>query len=178
MDTTLFRILNAAAGHGALTDGLIVFLASYLQYVSGAVLVASALWPRRRWHMLAAGLGAGIIARMGVKTLLLMFIHRARPFVALTNVHNLGGVSAGEEFQSFPSGHALFFFAVAMAVYRYDKRLGCILFTSATVMGVARVMAGVHYPGDILAGALIGIAVGWLTVQLIPPLRRTLPTQV
>jgi len=183
MDLTLFWYLNGWAGHGAPWDGVIVFIASDLQYVLGALLVVLVFWPIHltspktmsrggRIRMFGAAFAAAIIARFVVKPLILLFVHRARPFVTLDDVRNLIGTDAGENLQSFPSGHAMFFFALAMAVYQYDKRWGCVLFAGAILMGVARVSGGVHWPSDILGGAFIGMLVGWFTVQLIPSFRR------
>lgn len=177
MDLTLFRLLNAFAGHGALWDGVIVFFASYLQYVLIALLVVFAFWPARRFQTAYTAAIAAVIARYGVKSLLVTFIHRARPFVTLDSVRNLIPADISENLQSFPSGHAVFFFALAMAVYRYNKRWGTLFFIGATLMGIARVIAGIHWPGDIVGGALIGRLVGWLTVQLVPQFRRVLPSQ-
>ncbi len=174
MDVAVFRFLNGFTGHGAFWDDGIVFFASYLQYVLGALLVVLALWPVRRYHMFAAAFGAAIIARLAVKPLILLFVHRARPFVTLNDVRDIVGTDAGEQLQSFPSGHAIFFFALAMAAYRYDKRWGVVFFSGALLMGVARVTGGIHWPSDIVGGALIGMLVGWLTVQLIPKFHRAL----
>ena len=63
---------------------------------------------------------------------------------------------------SFPSGHAAFFFALAMAVYFYNKKWGTWFFATAILITVARVIAGVHYPPDILGGAVIGIMVAYI----------------
>lgn len=177
MDENIFRAFNMFAGQGALWDGITVFVASYLQYALGALLIVLAFWPARRLRMLEAACGAAIIARLAIKPLILLFVHRARPFIALDRVRNLIGTDAGENLQSFPSGHAIFFFALAMAVYRYDTRWGIVFFIGALLMGIARIIGGIHWPSDILGGALIGMLVGWLTVQLIPPFRRALPLQ-
>ncbi|MEK7638461.1 MAG: phosphatase PAP2 family protein [Patescibacteria group bacterium] len=177
MDVVVFRFLNGFAGQSAFWDGVIVFIASYLQYALGALLIACSLWPVRRFPMFAASFSAAIIARLGVKPLMLLFVHRARPFVSLDSVHDIVGTDAGEQLQSFPSGHAIFFFALAMAAYRYDKRWGAVFFAGALLMGIARVIGGVHWPSDILGGALIGTLVGWLTVQLVLQFRRALPVQ-
>ena len=173
----MFRYLNGLAGHGALWDGVIVFFASYLQYALGALLVVLALWPVRRYLMFAAAFGAAIIARLAIKPLILLFVHRARPYITLPDAHNIIGPQLSEELQSMPSGHALFFFGLAMAVYRYNKRWGIVFFVGALSMGITRVIGGIHWPSDILGGALIGILVGWLTIQLIPSFRRALPVQ-
>ena len=169
MDVTIFRYLNELAGHGL--DPLIVFFASYSQYVLGLALVILAFQPIRRWRMAIAAVASAAVARLGVKTLILFFIHRPRPYVALADVHNILGPQTGEEYQSFPSGHVLFFFALAMAIYMYDRRAGRWFFAAATLLGLARVIGGIHWPGDILGGAVLGILTAWLMVRFIPALR-------
>ncbi len=177
MDITVFRTLNSLAGHGTFWDQLIVFFGSYAQYPIGLALVIIALWPMRRYRMFIAAFGAAIVARLGVKTLIILFVHRARPFLDLADVRNLIGTDISENFQSFPSGHAVFFFALAMAVYLYDRRSGFWFFVAATLMGIARVAGGIHWPSDIVGGALIGILTAWLMVRFIPALRpRQAPT--
>ncbi|MSU56498.1 MAG: phosphatase PAP2 family protein [Candidatus Taylorbacteria bacterium] len=86
-----------------------------------------------------------------------LFVHRPRPFVADPNIHAL----ISETSYSFPSGHAAFFFALSTTVYLYNKRWGVWFFVASAVIGLARVMAGVHYLTDIAGGAVLGVAVGW-----------------
>lgn len=131
-----------------MTDALITFFASYSPYVLGVLTVVFAFWHRPNLRtVVLATLTAGV-ARLTLKPLILLFVHRARPY--------------GTEFDSFPSGHALFFFAFATVVYRHDKRWGWMFFIGAALMGVARVVGDIHWPTDVLGGALIGILVGWL----------------
>lgn len=60
---------------------------------------------------------------------------------------------------SFPSGHATFMFALAFAMYSFDKRAALLLFAFAVITGVARVLAGVHFWYDIVAGAILALLV-------------------
>jgi membrane-associated phospholipid phosphatase len=135
-----------------MSDAIITFFASYSQYVLAALLAVWALWPRRHIRESIVALGAAGIARLAVKPLILLFVHRARP--------------NGMEFDSFPSGHALFFFAIAAVVYRYNKKLGIVFFIGATLMGIGRVLDGLHWTTDILAGAALGILVGWAVQKI------------
>lgn len=141
-----------------MTSALIIFGASYLQYVLAALLAVFALWPPRKFRTAVVAVVAAGVARLAVKPFILLFVHRARP--------------NGVEFDSFPSGHALFFFALATVVWRHDKRWGWVFFIGATLMGIARVLGGLHWPTDILGGAVLGIAVGWAIDSLYARLRH------
>ena len=85
------------------------------------------------------------------------FYHRPRPFITL-QVNQL----LSENEWSFPSGHSAFFFAMAAAIYFYNKKWGIGFFIAAILMNISRIIAGVHYPTDILSGAIIGGATAYI----------------
>jgi undecaprenyl-diphosphatase len=173
IDSLLFQYLNGFSNHTKLVNDVIYFFAAQLQYVLGAILIFAAIWPRRRLVMPAVALIAAGIARGIEKEIIIHIWARARPSLVLPAVGLIKpSMIYGEEYQSFPSGHAIFFFALAAAVYHYDRRLGWLLYAGATAMGVARVMAGVHWPTDIIGGAVLGIITGWLTVKLATSLLK------
>lgn len=62
--------------------------------------------------------------------------------------------------RSFPSGHSASAFAFATAVTAFRPELGWGLRAAATLVAYSRVHCGVHYPGDVLVGSLIGMGVG------------------
>jgi membrane-associated phospholipid phosphatase len=68
---------------------------------------------------------------------------------------------------SFPSGHAAIFFALAGVMGFYEKKTRWFFLISAIIIGIARIMVGVHYPLDILVGAGIGFATAWLVHRYI-----------
>jgi membrane-associated phospholipid phosphatase len=75
---------------------------------------------------------------------------------------------------SFPSGHSASGFAFAAGVSETIPALGTPLRGLATVVAYSRVHAGVHYPGDVIAGSLVGMAVGEGTARTARFLRRRL----
>ena len=162
LDTQLFSALNALAGQSRLGDAVILFFATYLAYVVPAVLLALVFFSnkerREKVELLIVVGVASFVARFGVTEIIRFFYHRPRPFLTLS-AHPLFTDSSW----SFPSGHATFFFALATAVYLYNKKWGIGFFIAAAAIAVGRVMAGVHYPSDILAGALVGIIVAYGT---------------
>lgn len=77
---------------------------------------------------------------------------------------------------SFPSSHSSVAFAIAMSLTLAHPWLGAIAFVLAFLIGLSRVAVGVHYPTDILAGALLGIAaalaIHWYRLYLLPKQMR------
>jgi undecaprenyl-diphosphatase len=58
---------------------------------------------------------------------------------------------------SFPSDHAIAAFAIGFAVAFMGRRMGAVFLAGATLVAVTRVISGIHYPGDVLGGAVIGL---------------------
>ena len=89
---------------------------------------------------------------------------RPRPYETLSNVLLPAGLGSGS---SFPSGHATKAFAVgAVVALRWGKKAVPIVLISCGV-ALSRVIIGVHYPLDVMAGAVLGGAIGMFTVYLI-----------
>lgn len=65
---------------------------------------------------------------------------------------------------SFPSGHAATAFALATSVWLHDKKIGILFLVGAFLVGWGRIASNVHYLGDVLVGAVIGIATSY-TIQ-------------
>lgn len=160
-DIKLFTVLNGLAARNGIFDGLIVFFAQTVPYVLGIVfLLFLAFAVRGRYakiRIFLVGALAGILARLGITELIRFFYHRPRPFTALPIRQLLSSDN-----WSFPSGHAAFFFAVSTVVFLYSRSWGIVFFSLAIAMTVSRIIAGIHYPSDILGGALVGIGTGYL----------------
>jgi len=60
---------------------------------------------------------------------------------------------------AFPSAHTALAFGLAVTIFMHDRKVGWLFLAGALAIGVARVLANVHYPVDILGGALIGTLV-------------------
>lgn len=68
---------------------------------------------------------------------------------------------------SFPSGHTLCSFEAAVAVWLYHRKWGAVALVFATVMAFSRLYLFVHYPTDVLAGAVLGVGIALLAYWLV-----------
>jgi len=87
------------------------------------------------------------------------YIERIRPCNALPDVITPVGCAGGF---SFPSNHALNNFAAAVFLLRLFPSYKWIFLITAILISLSRIYLGVHYPSDVLGGALIGAAFGYL----------------
>ncbi len=95
--------------------------------------------------------------------LLKHLVDRPRPCQVLANVHLL--VSCGSGY-SFPSSHAVNNFAGAIVLSYFLPRWTWAFFSFASIVAFSRIYVGVHFPSDVLAGAIIGMICGSLVILL------------
>ena len=67
---------------------------------------------------------------------------------------------------SFPSTHTAVAFALAVSVWLHNKKVGIFFIIAAFLVGWGRIASNVHYFGDVLAGAAIGIAIAYIVEKL------------
>src|SRR3989344_7919066 len=159
-DFVIFETINGLANHLRALDALGIFFADYLPFVLGFWLISFLWYPKgdriKNRPMVMVALFSGLVARFAIKPWVVFFYNRPRPYVTLPFVHKLIPTFFFSDVQSFPSGHALFFFAVSVAIYGFNKKLGIVFFLASGVMAMARIFVGVHWPSDILTGAFLG----------------------
>ena len=165
LDIQLLYFLNGLAGKSEIIDDVIVFLASYLAYLFIIAFILFLYFSRysikEKLIIFLTTFSSAIITRFGIAEIIRFFYHRPRPFL----VHNLHPLLSSNSW-SFPSGHAIFFFAMATAIYLYNKKWGLGFFFAALLITTARVTAGVHYPSDILGGMIIGTITAYMIFLL------------
>jgi membrane-associated phospholipid phosphatase len=106
-------------------------------------------------------IGVAFVATIAETYAIKYLVNRDRPYVTHTDLHPLGS----ENSRSFPSGHTSSAFSIATALsLNYPKWYVAVpAFAWASATGYSRMYLGVHYPTDVLAGAVIGGGTAWLT---------------
>ncbi|WP_189081890.1 phosphatase PAP2 family protein [Mangrovihabitans endophyticus] len=155
MNYELFRVINDLAGRWGAVDQTMRLAATVLIYplfAAAGVAILRALWQRRFRRIIDVGLT--LTFAYGMAALLHHLSRQRRPFQTHV-VHQLIPHDPGV---SMPSDHAVAALTVGLAVFVFlSRRVGAALLVVAMVIGFSRVWAGVHYPGDILAAAVIAV---------------------
>jgi undecaprenyl-diphosphatase len=141
--------------------GLAIVLSAW--WVKGPLMVALALYGdlragARRLPVAAIATALAALLGSGAASLLKEVFDRARPAAA----GDWTALIATPSSASFPSGHATTAFAAAAAIAWLRPELRVPAFALAALVAASRVVLGVHYPFDVIAGAIVGVAVGTL----------------
>jgi len=131
-------------------------------------LIAS-VFPARRaaaWRLLLAVAVSFLVSHYVLRPV----FDRPRPFTVMAE---LSVIDAKPITPSFPSGHAAMAVAGALAGARMIPASAWILWPLAGLVAVSRIYIGVHWPSDVLAGAIVGLACAWFVLggraNLAPP---------
>lgn len=149
-----------------MTDETILFLASvliwlelggliFLWFVDGKIKKEQAL------HALFAA-GVSLFVVFILKDIFKVprpFMVDHMPAIALDPTHDW----------SFPSAHSAVAFAIAITIWLHDKKLGSVFLIIAVFVAAGRIFANVHYPIDIIVGAIIGATVAFAVEKLHLP---------
>lgn len=116
-------------------------------------------WIRRGWMVLLSLAGNALVCNVILKPL----VNRTRPYVLMG--YDILIPPVGDA--SFPSGHTAASFAAATAIYAMDRKWGILAYVFAALMGFSRLYLGVHFPTDVLAGAVCGVVTAKLVLWLM-----------
>ena len=168
IDRQLFRILNQGLSN-PLFDLILPFITDLNR--KPVALVAVVLL----WLLLLAkgGVRGRLAAILLIPTIVLsdqlnsfwlkFIVERVRPCHELLDVRLLVGCGSGH---SFPSSHAVNNFAAALLLSYFLPRWTWAFFTFAGIVAFSRVYVGVHYPSDVVAGAIVGMAIAGVVIVL------------
>lgn len=178
MNNAIFFFFYNLAHQSKIFDDIIVFLAVYFPY---AVVMIAGLFLLFHHEVLKAEEPLRVLMEKKKEIILVFFsgavawvlsallkiiIHAPRPFEVFSQVQSL----FPETGFSFPSGHATFFSALAVELFLLHKKAGYWFFAFAFLIGLARIIGGVHFPIDILGGFILGALVAYLIKKFTPAL--------
>ena len=144
-------------------------VAQYLIYAVPILLLLIWFWPKSfsfekikpditRKNCIKAVIIA-LVAWQVIARIIGHLINRARPSLAMLN---------GKEIlfhrpdYSFPSDHAAFIFTLAFClIFSENKKIGWVFMIIGILVSVSRVMVGVHFIGDVIAGFILGLIIAW-----------------
>ncbi|MCX6730150.1 MAG: phosphatase PAP2 family protein [Candidatus Portnoybacteria bacterium] len=164
MNATIFQAINGIANTSKIIDFLGLFFADYLLYIIGIAFIVILFIKKTRLMAISIAVTT-FLARIIIAEPIKRITHVDRPYVILDNVKKL--ISESGDHLSFPSGHATIVFAIATAIYFFNKKWGIVAFVVAILVGISRIYVGVHWPLDIVAGALIGILSGIIVNKFV-----------
>ena len=164
LDRRLYAAIQGLP-HTPVSDRYVAMLSDLgegLGWVAAAIAVA--------WLGGAKGRRAGLataVASLGttyaVQGLVKPLFSRKRPFVG----REISVVGIRGTDPSFPSGHTASSFAAATALASFYPRSAPLVFGFASMVGISRVHLGHHFPSDVAAGSVLGVAAGALTTFLL-----------
>ncbi len=136
--------------------GIVFFLLSFI-YLT---------WKKKIRAFLCILLAMGVAGL--VDFIVFVFWQRPRPFVTHGMVVNADFYGLDTNLSSFPSSHTYIAFAIAISIFLYGHRkLGSILFLLASAVAIGRMCVGLHYPSDIIGGAILGTLSGVMVYYMV-----------
>lgn len=134
------------------------------------MLVGGWLWGRRQEdapRMFATALltGVGVVVAVGLnKVVITKIFERPRP---CTTVHHALSLVPCTPDNAFPSDHALLAGAFAAGLFLLNRSLGTVAAVAAVYVAFGRVYIGMHHPGDVAAGLVIGALITAVVVLVL-----------
>ena len=171
LDAKLSNQMRVAEKPGALRTIAVFFAHSGDSWFWGAALitlwfVSNSFW--KEWEVVEF-VGISLLAAlvMSIKFL----VRRRRP------EGEWGGIYRNTDPHSFPSGHAARAFLIAVVGAALGPAwLGVLLWVWAPLVALARVAMGVHYVSDVIAGAILGVIIAIIGLQIYEPIFHWLTT--
>lgn len=162
MDAILFQTINGLAGKIPWLDTFMIFSAKFLPVVFVMAFVILYLINQAGQQRGAFLAGVSTLIALGIAQIIAFLYPLQRPY--LTDTAHLLIERSNDP--SFPSDHAVFGFAIATMVWRYNRKAGIIFIWLAVLVGFSRVYVGTHYPLDVVGGAALGIIVSLIVDNL------------
>ena len=170
MDWRVYRAIYDVSLHhhwvGSLFSGIETASIPFMVIVTAGLWLLARPGGSSKWKLAAtAGLASAALALAVNKVISSLIWHRDRPY----QTHAVSHPWSSSHDASFPSDHASASFAIAFAVLLLDPLAGAIFLVFALIIAFGRLFIGAHYPGDVGAGFLVGLASALVVAKLLRP---------
>ncbi|AIK35543.1 undecaprenyl-diphosphatase [Bacillus pseudomycoides] len=160
-----FRAINDLGKQYSFLNSPMIFLAEYMVYFLGLIIIAYWFTRSRKNRMMiiqamVAFMTAEIIGKLAGK-----FHLNYQPFAVLPDVNKLVDHAVDN---SFPSDHTILFFSICFSFWLVRKKTGWLWLVLALCVAISRIWVGVHYPFDVVTGALLGSISALFSYWLTP----------
>ncbi|MGW8429195.1 undecaprenyl-diphosphatase [Peribacillus simplex] len=170
MNSTLFRMINNLGKQYTDLNPFFVFIAEYMIYFL-VLAVLMFLFSRRNKNriMVICAFITLVISELLAK-IAGQFHSNNQPFAELPNVNRLVEKAVNN---SFPSDHTIIFFSFCITFWLFKRGWGILWVILAVLVGISRIWVGVHYPADVLVGAIISIVSATIVYKIVLKLSLT-----
>lgn len=163
MNYTITHALNSLTGTSVFLDAMIFVYAEFIPWLVGLFFCLCIVFSYRR-TIRPFVFSAFVLAGAGiVNALLKLLFNFKRPFEVYESIQPLFYTYG---FGSFPSSHAFFFAVLATLSFFFLKRISFFFIIVTFVIGMARVVAGVHFFFDVVAGWFLGFLLAYIAIQI------------
>ncbi|WP_232284516.1 undecaprenyl-diphosphatase [Bacillus timonensis] len=168
LNTDIFYQINGLGKELPFLDMPMMFIANYTLYflILAVIFYSFNRGSQNRVMVLSALASVAVGVLFG--RVAGMFHSNNQPFAELPNVNQLIEKTVDN---SFPSDHTIIFFAVCYSFFLYKKPGRYMWMALACIVGISRIWVGVHYPGDILVGALLAMLSAFLLYILVQKMK-------
>ena len=177
LDHQLFLFLNGL--HVGWLDPVMAFISSEMGWLPFYVVLVYLVFKKYQWKGLWIILGIAVLITCSDQLSAHVFkpvFQRLRPChdPLIQDLVYLPYGHCGGQY-GFVSSHAANTFALASLIFmtmrQHYKKIGWLMFSWATLVSYSRIYMGVHFPGDVICGAavgmILGFGIGWLTCRVI-----------
>lgn len=162
-----FRMINNLGKEFPFLNPPFVFIAEYLLVLLAIAVLMFFFVPQIQNRLMAVCALLAVILAELIRIPAGMLHSNLQPFAELANVNQLIDKTIGN---SFPSDHTILFFSICVTFALFQRRFAWLWLSIAVLVGISRIWVGVHYPADVLAGALIAAVSAGIIYATVPKL--------
>lgn len=165
-NTDLFLLISGLSHKNPLLDNLMIFGAEYLIFIAFALLFSLLVIGKTTERKIVLLAIFGLVISTTLRSIIQYFYFEPRPFVTLPIQPLINHAPDA----AFPSGHTTMISSMAFAFWFYRSKLTPLFLFFVAWIGFARIFVGVHYPLDILGGAVLGllsISLAWEVIKIL-----------